>query len=180
MKFLVRELVPEDATTLREIRLETLQHYGDLFSKLYEEEKKKSLDYWTDQATEKLERCYFGLFDEDKMIGVNAARLWEENPKLALGWGNFLRPEYRGQRVAKLLYQARMNWVEESGLDGLIVYLLDGNVRPTEIFNKQGAKRIFSRKMSFSGGPEALFHWYRLDCYLDDINLKTAQLKKYA
>jgi hypothetical protein len=30
------------------------------------------------------------------------------------------------------------------------------------IFQKQGAEFMFSRTMAFSGGPEALFHWYCL------------------
>lgn len=172
MTIQVRELVPQDAESLRAIRLETLLHYGELFANLHHEEQSQSPAYWRDLATERLDRCFFGLFEKGAMIGVNAARLWEENPKKALGWGNFIRPAYRGRGLAKLLYGKRLEWVKEGNLDGLMVYILDGNTRPLKLLSQQGAKLIFQRKMSFSGGPERLFHWYEVPTVRQSPNIR--------
>lgn len=160
----VRELTPFDAEELREIRLESLRHYGAIFDNFHKKESEKPLSYWIEQSTQTPDHCFFGLFDEDELIGVMAARKWEERPddRIAFWWGNYTKPAYRGIGAARSLYQLRAAWTARQGFKTAVFYILDGAARPTEIMLKHGAVKTHSEPMRFFDGPEALWNWYEI------------------
>jgi len=155
-----RQLVASDAKALREIRLETLAHYGNLFARSYEIKKQKPLAYWRELAKGSDKATYFGLFDGPRLVGINAGRVWEENPQLALGWGSFIKLGYRGKGYSVLPWEARRKWAVERGLNGIIFYMLKENHRGIEIVKSRGAKHVFDRPLSFDGGQSTMFMWY--------------------
>lgn len=159
-----RILTPDDAPALREMRLKSLRHYGPMFDAFHAAEAAKPEDYWRDLATEKLDHCWFGLFDGMKLVGLCGARLWEEDPTdgSLLAYGAYVLPEYRGQGRVRPLYRCRAQWAAECGYHHLVGFLQDGNAVTKGIWERNGAEYLFSRPMGFSGGPETLFHWYRM------------------
>jgi GNAT superfamily N-acetyltransferase len=160
--FYARELTVIDAEDLREIRLESLRHYGEIFRNFYEEEAQKPIEYWIKQCTETQSHCFFGLFHDGELVGVMASRQWEERPgePIAFWWGNYTRPDFRHLGAAKVLYQKRIEWTKARGFERAFVYVLDGADRPESILQKLGGQKMYSQEMRFAGGPPALWHWY--------------------
>jgi hypothetical protein len=65
----IRQLTELDAEAYRDLRLEALQQNADAFATVFEEELKKSLDYY--QKRFKQNNVWtFGYFDENQLVGV--------------------------------------------------------------------------------------------------------------
>lgn len=163
--FETRALTIFDAEDLREVRLESLRHYGKIFENFHAREAQKPIEYWEKQCTETAEHCFFGTFFNDELVGVSAARKWEELPKdhVALWWGNYMKREYQDIGASRQRYIQRIEWCKRRGFSKAVLYVLDGATRPESIIQKLEGQKIDSRKMSFADGPEALWHWYELN-----------------
>jgi RimJ/RimL family protein N-acetyltransferase len=174
--FRARALTAIDAEDLREIRLESLRYYGRIFDNYHATEAAKPIDYWVEQASETPSRCFFGLFNNNNdMIAVMAARKWEKCPdgRTALWYGNYIVPQYRGLGFSADLYQCRLDWCQTHRYDKAIAFVQDDIGRSAEILKKLGATKTHSEKISFHGGPAALWHWYEID--LVNVPKKQAQ-----
>lgn len=169
VEFSARALTPVDADDLRDIRLESLRHYGAIFDNFHAQESLKPASYWEQQTTPTPHHCFFGLFFNDELVGVMAARRWEKDPtgKTALWWGNYTKPDFRGLRATKALYQKRIDWSRRQGMVRAMAYVLDGTERPASILRKIGSKIIRSEEMRFADGPPALWHWHEVPLMLN-------------
>lgn len=160
--FTVRPLTAFDAEDLRDIRLESLRHYGAIFDKFHAQESAKPSQYWNELCKDTRNGCFFGLFYGDELAGVMGAKTTQDDPNAALWYGNYTRPAYRGMGAVGPLYQLRADWTRDSGYKAALLYILDGATRPQAIIERMGAKRIHSEQMRFAGGPPALWHWYAI------------------
>lgn len=159
-----RILTDADAGAFRHMRLASLRHYGAMFDAFHAAEVAKPDSYWRDLATENPDHCWFGLFDGAKLVGLCGAKLWDEDASggSLLAYGAYVLPAYRGQGRVKPLYCLRAQWAAEAGYHHLVGFLQDGNAVTKGIWERNGADFMFSRMMSFAGGPETLFHWYSM------------------
>jgi hypothetical protein len=78
MTYSVRPLTSEHAEAARELRLASLLEYGELLANYYALEKAKPVEYWREVCTERPHCCWFGIFEDGRLIGIQSARLrWE-------------------------------------------------------------------------------------------------------
>lgn len=100
----------------KNLRLEALKTEPQAFSSSYEEELQRSEEEWKNRVENfsKGDNSY-GIFAEDngELVGMMNARL-EDMPKMqhvAYIHGVYVKPEYRGKGVGKILLQAIMDWI---------------------------------------------------------------------
>jgi len=101
----VRRLTPEDAAVFQAFRLAALQDAPTAFGSSFQEEKDFPASVIEGRLAIKPDRGPFGAFQGEKMVGLIA--LGRENMKnlahKAFIWGMYVKPEHRGQVIAKAL-----------------------------------------------------------------------------
>lgn len=157
-----RGLVPSDWQQLRELRLETLSHYGDIYTNYYRAIEIETNYFWKDLCNETDGHCFFGLFILEKLVGAMRVMTWEEDPsgETALWLSAYMKAEYRSRGLARNLYLAREKWTREKGYKRAVFYILEGNQRSMAIHEKHGARYMYTSEMEWYGGPKAPWRWY--------------------
>lgn len=101
-----RELSPADAEPFFELRLKGLKEDPEAFTSSYEESKDTPISEVAARLASTQDSFVFGAFDSGKLIGVTGVHRYKEGLKVAhkgVLWGVYLRPEYRGKGIAKVL-----------------------------------------------------------------------------
>lgn len=85
-------------------------------------------EFWQDLINGE-ETEIFGLFDQDKLIGITGVFLNRRDParKSASFGMSYIDAEYRGRGLSKLLYQARIDWAKAKGFEKVVVGHREGN-----------------------------------------------------
>jgi GNAT superfamily N-acetyltransferase len=159
-----RVLLPTDAQTLREIRLEALQKDGRLFASSYEIESKLPFENWKWKCTADGKHCTMGLFDGTHLIGITLVLPYDNGTsgKTALLGQLYIKRIYRGKGLGNLLYSARRKWLlEKSSFENAVLYIRDGNEASTALNRKAGAQYLETREMMCGDGQLAQWHWYK-------------------
>ena len=112
MSVIVRRLSSEDWKPFRDLRLHALATEPGLFCSTYASEAENTEDDWRELLGGD-DRRIFGLFDGERLVGITAAFTWREDPtrETAVLAMSFIAPEYRGAGLARLLYEARLEWI---------------------------------------------------------------------
>jgi RimJ/RimL family protein N-acetyltransferase len=52
------------------------------------------------------------LFDDETPIGITGVAVDRDDPskRTAIFWGSWLKPDYRGRGLSKLMYEKRIEW----------------------------------------------------------------------
>jgi RimJ/RimL family protein N-acetyltransferase len=110
----IRALDSTEWVAFRDFRLQALKSAPGVFGSSYESEVTRTAEEWQDTVTGPGHQV-FGLFDGKHLIGITAAFTWREDPsgETALLAMSFILPEYRGRRLSRLLYQARLDWIRK-------------------------------------------------------------------
>jgi ribosomal protein S18 acetylase RimI-like enzyme len=107
----VRRLTPDDAAVFQAFRLAALREAPTAFGSSFQEEKDFPASVIEGRLAIKPDRGPFGAFQGEEMVGLVA--LGRENMKnlahKALIWGMYVKPEHRGQGVAKALLQEALS-----------------------------------------------------------------------
>jgi GNAT superfamily N-acetyltransferase len=108
--FTIRQFSPEDVAQYKSLRLEALQLECGMFCSSYSREAAFSHEQWVARISNP--NCaYFGLYNEDELIGITGIVITdEERPTEAFMTHSYIRKEYRGQRLSRILYEARLEW----------------------------------------------------------------------
>lgn len=161
---IARIVKPSDARKLRALRLEALESYGDIMSRLSRRERLQSPLWWKKRATPSKDQCFFGLFDDKKMVGLmNAQRFVCGRAKQTVFWnGTYAQEAYRDQHHMQPLYQLRHAWSVRQGFRRAVFYILDQSERSRAIMLKQGATPTRRVHMRFAHGPRVIETWHRL------------------
>jgi RimJ/RimL family protein N-acetyltransferase len=108
----IRALNQADWAAFRELRLRALRTEPGKFFASYSEEVGKAPDEWQQTIAGSAHQV-FGLFDDQRLIGITAVFTWREDPtgETAILAMSFILPEYRGRGASKLLYRARFDWI---------------------------------------------------------------------
>lgn len=164
--FKVRQLISDDFAALRELRIEALTLEGELFGPLAEDESKLTEQQWRDRCDGTVRgNAIFGLFDKEKLIGMVTVKPSPDDASgaTALWCQAYLKPEYRGQKLAGLLYQARKEWSADHGYKEATFFIHENNARSREIHEKNGAQHMTRKPMIWPGRPTADWDWYSVD-----------------
>ena len=101
----IRRLTPADASAFQALRLVGLLKEPSAFGSSYEEEKDFAASIIEGCLAERTDQGAFGAFEQDVLIGLGALRRERMNKFSHKGliWGMYVKPEHRGQGVARAL-----------------------------------------------------------------------------
>lgn len=96
------------------MRLLALLTEQGVYSSSFEDEQSLEPEDWQDTISGH-DHQVFGLFDGDELIGITGVFTWHEDAtaQTALFAMTFILADYRGQGLARLLYESRLAWVRE-------------------------------------------------------------------
>ena len=114
----VREATLADAKQFRELRLDAIQDSPIAFPVDYEVNIDHPVSFWEDRLkTGETGRIFFAEY-ENRLIGMTGIRKGE-SPKTrhnATIWGVYVRPEWRGLRIADALIEVCIDWARSNGV----------------------------------------------------------------
>ena len=91
------------------------------------------------------------------------AKTWADDPtRKSVLWSQaYVKPEYRGKRLAAQLYEERLEWSQSHPqYDRAVFFIHEDNKRSQDLHEKNGA-HIFKREpMNWPGRPKATWYWY--------------------
>ena len=159
----LRPFRPDEWKAVREIRLRALKNDPGVFLPSYEEGLAMPESYWLDLAAQKNSRV-FGLYDGDSLIGLTSVFTDRDDPsgktaKLAM---SYIDRAYRGRKLSRLYYRARIDWARENGFTRIVVGHRDGNDASRGANQAFGFKYFESEEITFGGGIRAVDHRYEL------------------
>jgi RimJ/RimL family protein N-acetyltransferase len=114
--FAVKKFEAEDWRTYKAMRLEGLSRHADVYGNSLKLESA-----WSDSQWEYMlgspRNALFGLYDGTTLIGSSAVFTDRNDKKgrTALLAGSYIREEYRGRKLSRLLYAARIEWIVDCG-----------------------------------------------------------------
>jgi RimJ/RimL family protein N-acetyltransferase len=82
---------------------------------------------WEDRLASSTTAC-FGLFRHDELIGLTGIVCNPENPAEAYMTQSYIRKEFRGLGLSRLLYEARLAWAGQHGIRRLTVGHRESNL----------------------------------------------------
>jgi len=108
----IRPLERYEWQILRDFRLAALKATPGVFGSAYGKEIEHSPETWQDKIGGPGHQV-FGLFADDHLIGITGVITWREDPsgESAFLVMSFIVPQYRGQGLSRLLYEARISWI---------------------------------------------------------------------
>ena len=160
----VRALDVSDWQAFKAIRLEAVRLHEGLYLANYERDKDKPDEFWQEHLVHDNKRI-FGLFNGDTLIGIGSIFTWRDDPSgktavLAMG---YIREAYRGRKLSRLLYQARIDWARGSGLFERIVVSHRAGNEPSRRANKAfGFVYTSSDDITFGDGTTDTDYTYEM------------------
>jgi len=115
----IREADPSDVTQFRELRLHALENTPTAFSSDYEMYRDKPESHWESRLAFDEYRTIFFAEYENKLIGMTGIHR-NESPKTkhsAEIFSVYVRPEWRGLRIADALIEACIGWAKACGVN---------------------------------------------------------------
>lgn len=114
----LRQAQADDAATFRELRLQALRDHPTAFSADYTANLERPMSFWTDRLTTLGgdTMIYFAV-SGDVLVGMCGLH-WNTSPKAnhsGLIWGVYVRPEWRGQRLAERLIDCCIEYGQAHG-----------------------------------------------------------------
>src|SRR5687767_8819075 len=121
-ELVLRPTDAEDAAAFRELRLEALWMHPEAFATDHAESAAKPIEWWTDRATagsgNANQVLYVAQASDGELVGM--CGLFRENgPKLQHTghvWGVYVRPAWRGLKIADALLDACEAWARDHGV----------------------------------------------------------------
>ncbi len=164
----IRHAVSSDVDSFRELRLEALKNHPTAFAMDYDDMASRSREYWEGRL--KIDPMEDGLFFAEagsELVGMSGIHrnIGKKISHTAMVWGVYVKPGWRGRRIAKSLVRACLNWASHLGLV---------NVRLGVVTENKAAVRCYER-IGFSiygTEPKVIFYegmYY--DDYLMSIEL---------
>jgi RimJ/RimL family protein N-acetyltransferase len=93
------------------IRLQALTECPGMFGSSFEVESKYTPDEWKKWMQDD-GRIMFGLFEKEEPIGMTGIVTSWDDPACGVMIASYIKPDYRGQGLSSLLYEARMGWAK--------------------------------------------------------------------
>lgn len=153
-----------DWQLFKTIRLEALSKHDNFFGSSLESESSKEDSFWKNTLVDTNRLAIFGLYDEDKVIGMKAIfRDWNGREGVAVLVMNYIREEYRGKGLSDLLYKASIDWAKAQGdIRILTVGHREGNVASRSAILRQGFTLTEVKEQLYGNGETDTDYIYQL------------------
>jgi RimJ/RimL family protein N-acetyltransferase len=165
MNITTRALTAQDWEAFRQIRLRALHEHPGVYLGSYKAAAARTETEWQEMLDSK-GKCIFGLFDSDKIIGLAAVFTSREdsNGQSGILAMDYIDPLYRGRRLSKLLYQARIDWAKQyRPFKRLVISHREGNEASRRANQSFGFKFVGKEEIDWPDGTKALDYRYELD-----------------
>jgi len=110
MKMNIRPLLPSEWEIFRDLRLFALKSASGMFESTCAQAATRSEADWRALLCGERQQI-FGMFDADKLVGIAGVFTSKDDPATAHLVMDFIRPDYRGKGLWRLMYDARLDWV---------------------------------------------------------------------
>lgn len=113
MNISIRKLGENDWRLLKEIRLKALKSDPLVFGSNYEYESENTEADWRNRL-QSADSAIFMLFAGETPIGMTGVSVFRDDPtdRTAIFWGSWLKPDFRGKGLSKLMYEKRIEWAK--------------------------------------------------------------------
>ncbi len=159
-----RALKSDEWQRYRDLRFEALAAHEDVYGSCLAIEKAWGDDVWIDLFSDQRHQ-FFGLFDRENLIGSGAV-FTDRNDKAgktALLASAYIQPDYRGQGLSRLLYEARIRWIVESDrFDRIAVGHKQGNEASRRANQHFGFIKTGTEEIMWGDGSTDIKHTYEL------------------
>lgn len=107
---MIRKLIIDDWEKFKKIRLEALELEPQAFGDSYSILSKKKDNYWKKELSNK-KQVWYGVFDNENLVGIGSIKFVKtlKFDHIAHLSGIYVRKEYRGRGVGKLLFKTRID-----------------------------------------------------------------------
>lgn len=152
----IRQLTENDWSMYREIRLEALAQEPEFFA-TSEDEANFISENWVEHITNP-NGAIFGLFHKGEIVGVTSIHRENDDPRSYRAWmgQSYIKPEFRGNHLADLLFEARIEWAKkQENIIALVVAHREDNQASKNAIQHNGFKFIGSRTKTYVDGMPA-------------------------
>ncbi len=150
----IHRLTPADWATYRSVRLQALSLDPQVFSSNHARESAWSRDEWQ-QRLSNPDVAVFGVYLEDRLVGMTGIAIDREDATHAVLWGSWLSPSVRGRRLSDAMYAARIDWA--AGRPALVQINVSHratNVPVRAAILKHGFRRVGTETRTWPDGTD--------------------------
>lgn len=159
-----RILKTENSDVLKNLRLSYMTELGHPYLNLLKMSEQQEDCFWENLSTETSNGVFIGLFLDDKIAGICGVKIItdKEFGLCALGYGAYVMPQYRKQRLSKAMYMERIRWCKNNNYNNLIVFLHSWDVYSQTMWKQNGAQLMQRRTERLADGIEIGVDYYNL------------------
>tara|TARA_B100000686_G_scaffold301634_1_gene337087 strand:+ start:1776 stop:2297 length:522 start_codon:yes stop_codon:yes gene_type:complete len=161
----IRPLTPDDWKCFRAIRIRAVNmHTGYVLVKP-EKTEKQTPEYWKEMLNGRGKQA-FGLFDQDRLIGITAVLPWCEDPsgKTGIIAMIFIEPEYRRKGYSNLFYKSCIDFAKNYLVwDKLTIGHRKGNEPSRKGMTKHGFQFKEEEEINWPDDTRDIEYRYELD-----------------
>lgn len=157
----VRIADPSDLPAFKRLRLQALRDHPEAFSADYDLHAHANDEFWGRYFDFDEDATIFFALHDGSLIGMTGIRL-DYSPKTrhsALVWGVYVRPEWRGRRIADALINACLDWAIGRGARIAKLGVSTSNERAIRCYERCGFT-------TYGREPMAILH---AGSYLDEF-----------
>lgn len=165
MNISIIALTPADVQAFKTIRLNALKAHPGVYSGKYEDAVTWPDSEWLGELDQK-GKCIFGLYDDEKIIGITAVFTWREDPTKESGIlaMSYIEPDYRNRGLSRHFYEARIHWaLQHLPWKKLVVSHRDGNEPSRRAMLAHGFEFTHKTRKVWPDSIEADEYHYMID-----------------
>jgi RimJ/RimL family protein N-acetyltransferase len=160
--FSIRMFLPEESALYRAIRLEALAEDPGMFGNSHALEAAYPDAFWEERLRSP-ERASFGLFAGDTLIGLTSIFRDDADATEAYMTQSYIRQEYRGRGLSRLLYTARLDWAAQNGIRVLTIGHRESNTLSCAANQRFGFRFTHREARTWPDGIKEDMLYYRLE-----------------
>ena len=158
----IRPLLPSEWELFRDLRLFALKSAPGMFESTFAQAVSRSEADWRALLGSQNQQI-FGLFDRDKLVGIAGVFTAKDDSATAHLVMDFLMPEYRGRKLWRRMYDARVDWVRSrKTFRRAIVAARESNAPSLAAMSGAGFRQTHREMHTWPDGATEDEIWYEL------------------
>jgi RimJ/RimL family protein N-acetyltransferase len=139
----IRIATPDDATALFELRLEALSAHPEAFAADVEMTRRRGAQSWADSIandTRDESGVIFIACEGEKLVGMSGIGRghWPKTRHSATVWGVYVKPAWRGMRIADAIISECISWAARHGIVVLKLGVITTNQAAIRCYERAG------------------------------------------
>lgn len=160
----VKKFEKDQWQAYRAVRLEALALHENIYGRSLKDESAWDDSQWAAMFAQD-RFAFFGLYDDTALVGIACVFTdrSDKTGKSALLAGAYIKEEYRGQGLSRLLYEARIGWIVNCGhYDRITVGHKQDNEASRRANQRFGFRHVGQEQTSWGDGSDGVKHSYEL------------------